>query len=81
MYWITYVHSIPEPEATKQRSTRRQLQKLGTRESAHILVIEDNSDMRTYIRGHLDENYTIVEAENGRTGHGKSYRKPCPILY
>ena len=30
---------------------------IDTRPSAQILIIEDNPDMRTYIRGHLHESY------------------------
>lgn len=60
-----------EPEASKQRATRDQTE-TGSRHSAQILIIEDNEDMRTYIRGHLDEDYAILEAENGRKGVEKA---------
>ena len=33
-----------------------------------ILVVEDNADVRKYIRGPLEPFYTIVEAANGREG-------------
>lgn len=33
-----------------------------------VLVVEDNADMRAYIRGHLDDLVSVVEAENGRLG-------------
>ena len=56
-----------EPEARKQPQTRDH-SAIDTRQSAQILIIEDNADMRTYIRGHLDESYTILEAANGREG-------------
>ena len=59
-----------EPEAIKQLPTSDQ-SATDTHQS-HILVIEDNPDMRTYIRGHLDESYTIIEAENGRIGVEKA---------
>ena len=60
-----------ESEASKQRATRDQTE-TGSRHSAQILIIEDNEDMRTYIRGHLDEDYAILEAENGRKGVEKA---------
>lgn len=37
-------------------------------EATVVLVVEDNADMRAYIRSHLDPPYTILEAENGRVG-------------
>ncbi|MGE5342563.1 MAG: two-component regulator propeller domain-containing protein [Candidatus Omnitrophota bacterium] len=34
----------------------------------NVLIVEDNADMRTYIRGILESNYTISEAVNGKEG-------------
>jgi signal transduction histidine kinase/ligand-binding sensor domain-containing protein/DNA-binding response OmpR family regulator len=39
-----------------------------TKESSLVLVVEDNADMRAYIRGHLEGTYTVAEAENGAKG-------------
>jgi signal transduction histidine kinase/ligand-binding sensor domain-containing protein/DNA-binding response OmpR family regulator len=33
-----------------------------------ILVVDDNADVRAYIRIHLDNDYRIIEAENGKVG-------------
>ena len=33
-----------------------------------ILIVEDNSDVRNYIKNHLSKNYKIWEAENGSDG-------------
>ncbi len=33
-----------------------------------ILVVEDNEDMRRYLRGILTDHYNVIEAENGREG-------------
>jgi CheY-like chemotaxis protein/AraC-like DNA-binding protein len=33
-----------------------------------VLVVDDNADMRAYIRAHLEDHFTIIEAENGRIG-------------
>lgn len=33
-----------------------------------VLIVEDNTDLRQYIRETLDYNYKILEAENGRNG-------------
>ena len=33
-----------------------------------VLIVEDNADMRCYIRGHLECDYRIIEAQSGRDG-------------
>lgn len=33
-----------------------------------ILVVDDNADMRTFIKNELQNNYTIIEAANGKEG-------------
>ena len=37
-------------------------------EATIVLLVEDNADMRAYIRAHLEGRFTLVEAENGRVG-------------
>lgn len=34
-----------------------------------ILVVEDDADLRTFLRTVLDSSYTIIEAENGKVGY------------
>jgi len=36
--------------------------------SALILIVEDNADVRQYIRSHLEQEYDIAEAVNGEAG-------------
>lgn len=33
-----------------------------------LLIVEDNTDLRVYIRSYLDQSYHIIEAENGKEG-------------
>ncbi|MBO3699097.1 two-component regulator propeller domain-containing protein [Roseivirga sp. E12] len=33
-----------------------------------LLVVEDNADIRTYVRKHLSTEYRVIEAENGQEG-------------
>jgi len=35
---------------------------------AILLIVEDNSDMRSFIRGHFKENYKIIESVDGQEG-------------
>jgi signal transduction histidine kinase/DNA-binding response OmpR family regulator len=37
-----------------------------------ILVVEDSTDMRAYIRGALEPDYTVVDAKDGREGIEKA---------
>ena len=45
-----------------------ELQIFSSENSIHILIVEDNSDMRSYIRDCFDENYFVIEAANGKIG-------------
>jgi signal transduction histidine kinase/AraC-like DNA-binding protein/ABC-type xylose transport system substrate-binding protein len=38
-----------------------------------ILLIEDNAEIRTFIKNQLSKNYEIIEAENGNTGLNLAY--------
>ncbi len=37
-----------------------------------MLIVEDNADMRTYIREHFESEYQIIEAVDGLDGYKKS---------
>jgi len=37
-----------------------------------ILIVEDNSDMRAYIKDYLEQSYHIIEAVNGEDGFNKA---------
>jgi DNA-binding response OmpR family regulator/nitrogen-specific signal transduction histidine kinase len=37
-----------------------------------ILIVEDHSDLRKYIRENLSDNYQVVESPNGKEGFGKA---------
>ncbi|MCB0534575.1 MAG: response regulator [Saprospiraceae bacterium] len=50
----TDVHSGTAPATTAKPTKRR-----------HILLVEDNADIRSYLREHLEHEYKISEASNG----------------
>jgi len=37
-----------------------------------VLIVEDNADVRTYVRGFLEKQFTVEEAENGKAGLEKA---------
>ena len=47
---------------------RQEEQKRPDRQIPSVLVVEDNADLRHYIRGILKGDYRIIEADDGRTG-------------
>ncbi len=49
-------HAPPEPR------------RMSVQDEAVVLVVEDNSDVRSYIGSHLKEHYRVLEAENGCLG-------------
>ena len=44
-------------------------------DQAIILIVEDNADMRQYIRRILSDRYEVIESENGKSGLLKSTGK------
>ncbi|WP_395375249.1 ATP-binding protein [Marinicella sp. W31] len=45
-----------------------QLSRKTSVESASVYMIEDNHDMRSYIRGVMEKDFTVHEANNGQSG-------------
>ncbi len=59
-----YVYSnIPLPDTRLKAATEQFERKLPL-----ILIVEDNMDMRAYIKGYLEQSYHIIEAVNGEDG-------------
>ncbi|GJM32830.1 MAG: hybrid sensor histidine kinase/response regulator [Saprospiraceae bacterium] len=45
-----------------------------------LLIVEDNADIRAYLRENLEENYLIEEAENGVIGLEKALANPPDLI-
>jgi len=45
-----------------------------------LLIVEDNTDVRNYIKGYLEENYKIIEAVNGNDGFHKSLQSSPDLI-
>ncbi len=41
----------------------------------HLLIVDDNTDLRNYMRGYLENDYYISEARDGAEGAGKAIEK------
>ena len=44
------------------------------KDSSTLLIVEDNADMRNYMRESLESSYKIIEAENGEVGIQQSLK-------
>ncbi len=45
-----------------------------------ILIVEDNPDMRAYIRGYLSQHYLLVEAEDGVQGIKQAFKHAPDLI-
>jgi len=59
------VELSPEYE---ERKVRSEIEVLKETEKLLLLIVEDNADVRNYIKGNLEDNYRIQEAVDGEDG-------------
>jgi len=58
----TIIAGLPDPAGVLPEPTN------GSEERGMVLIVEDNADMRTYIRETLEQQFDIREAADGRQG-------------
>jgi signal transduction histidine kinase/ligand-binding sensor domain-containing protein/AraC-like DNA-binding protein len=58
-----------EYEVNKVKSS---VEKLSEEETLLLLIVEDNADVRNYIKGNLEEDFRILEVEDGEDGLNQS---------
>lgn len=63
------------PAAERETSEHQPVKEYST-----LLIVEDNIDMRNYIRGSLESDYKIIEAENGEQGIQRSLKDSPDII-
>ena len=63
--------SVTGVEEDKKEEEELDIDLITETEKPLLLIVEDNADVRTYIRGHLDESYRISEAVDGKDGMDK----------
>ena len=47
----------------------------GKEDKPYILIVDDNADLRNYMKGHLDQLYNISEARDGEEGYNLATEK------
>lgn len=70
-YYYNYVNVAPENIIENNVDTTNDSVEVDN-DKASILVIEDNSDMRSYIRNILGSSYNILESSDGKSGIQKA---------
>jgi len=59
------------PESSKKEE-KLDIEVITETEKPLLLIVEDNADVRSYIRGYVDEDYRVIEAVDGKDGMDKS---------
>ena len=65
--------SVAEIEMGLVAAEAPQASKAVSAEATIVLLVEDNADMRDYLRGHLKDDFEVVEAEDGKQGLARAY--------
>ncbi|MBN8704334.1 MAG: response regulator [Bacteroidetes bacterium] len=52
----------------------------GSPKTFTVLIIDDNRDIRSYVRAILEEQYQVIEAENGQDGLEKAEKTPPTLV-
>ncbi|WP_340113884.1 ATP-binding protein [Maribellus mangrovi] len=80
---VTKKDSLSERESFQEQEETKNFigKKLQTSKDKPLaLIVEDNSDLRTYISGILGNNYRIQTAENGKLGYDMAVAKIPDIV-
>jgi signal transduction histidine kinase/ligand-binding sensor domain-containing protein/DNA-binding response OmpR family regulator len=63
-----------------QQSATNSKQRATSLQRPVILIVDDNADMRVYMRGYLENDYRLVEAENGVEGLKQARKSPPDLI-
>lgn len=72
---------FPEPHAElAEISVEMEKSKNGSNNKPGILIVEDNPDVRAYLRENLEQDYKISEASDGQEGLEKALAEPPALI-
>jgi len=66
---VAAINESPTIEYKSHESNLKNRNESSISDKTKILVVEDNIDLRKFIRGQLENDFIILEAENGLTGY------------
>jgi signal transduction histidine kinase/DNA-binding response OmpR family regulator len=69
----------PIGQAIRKRNIK-QVRKPSDKDKAIILIVEDNQELRGYVRHQLEKDYDIQEAENGADGYEKAVAQVPDVI-
>jgi len=67
-YSLNYHFVFPVVEESESAESLGSVNNLKQRKDIKILIVEDNPEIRYYLKQSLQPDYEIIEAENGKTG-------------
>ena len=70
---------VHRPNSPKETSTNQPFVPPATHGS-RILMVDDNEDMRVYVKGILSPNYTVMEAPNAEDAHEMALADPPDMI-
>ncbi len=73
------IPDLVEPDIVRKQRETLQNGELDTT-APIILVVEDNADLRMYIRGFLDQKYHVIEGEDGKKGLKKAIKEVPDLI-
>ncbi len=66
------IYQAPEPAGSLPLSTNGESGPEDTNDAAILLLVDDNKEVRYFVKSLLQEQYQIIEAENGKVGIDKA---------
>jgi signal transduction histidine kinase/DNA-binding response OmpR family regulator len=69
-----------DPENIPERYDRSSVKKSTPRHQKHVLVIEDNAELRQFISSYISDFYVVDEATDGKEGLKKAKTNPDLII-
>ncbi|TNJ45010.1 response regulator [Tamlana fucoidanivorans] len=73
-------HYLNQPENTKIKFEENFSSKISSDKKKSLLLVEDNEELRTFMRNILLDDYNVFEAENGKTGFKKAIQEPIDLI-
>lgn len=70
---VKTIHAVAEENKDHSLTIQSDLSK-------KVLIVEDNDEFRSYLKGELSEYYTVFEATNGLTGETEAIEKEPDII-
>jgi len=75
---VSHVNSLIDDTAAVEQDVHVDLPKIGHRQ--HLMIVEDDAEIRDYLTAELSPDYDVTVAENGRIGLGMILKKVPDLI-